>query len=48
LKDESYKEEIKEFKSVLAAIGKEHNWTPEDLKHRFSNEFFDSFYFADI
>jgi hypothetical protein len=48
LKDESYKEEIKEFKSVLAAIGKEHNWTREDLKHRFSNEFFDYFYFDDI
>jgi hypothetical protein len=48
LKNESYKEEIEEFNNVLAAIGKEHNWTREDLKRCFSNEFFDSFYFDDI
>ena len=44
LKD-TYKDEIKEFKKILAEIGKEHGWTLKDLKKRFSNEFFDALFF---
>ncbi|TPX15992.1 uncharacterized protein E0L32_000326 [Thyridium curvatum] len=47
MKESSYKEEIVEFKDTLAAIGKEHGWTLADLKKRFSNDFFDWFYFSD-
>ena len=48
LKKESYAKEIFEFKSLLKTIGAEHNWTLSDLKKRFSNDFFDEFYFDDI
>jgi hypothetical protein len=48
LKNESYKADIAEFKRALEAIGNEHGWTLADLKKRFSNEFFDGFFFDDI
>jgi len=48
MKEVDCKDEIIEFKGTLAQIGKEHGWTLEDLKARFSNDFFDSFYFDDI
>ncbi|KAJ6509051.1 hypothetical protein C8R45DRAFT_894083 [Mycena sanguinolenta] len=43
-----YKDEVEEFKQVLGAIGKAHGWTLADLKRRFSNDFFDSFYFEHV
>jgi hypothetical protein len=48
LKEVDYKDDIVEFKNTLAAIGKEHGWTLADLKQRFSNDFFDYFYFDDV
>lgn len=45
---EDYKEEIGEFKGLLAEIGKGHGWTLADLKKMFSNDFFDGFYFDDV
>ena len=48
LKDESYKSEIQEFKGLLQQIGNQHGWTLSDLKKRFSNQFFDDFYFDDV
>ena len=48
LKTEDYKTEIGEFKRLLAEIGKGHGWKLEDLKRRFSNDFFDAFYFDDV
>ena len=48
LKAETYKDEIVEFKTILQAIGKEHGWTLEELKRRFSNDFFDEFYFEGV
>lgn len=48
MKEVDYRDEIVEFKKTLAQIGKEHGWTLEDLKARFSNDLFDSFYFDDI
>lgn len=48
MKNESYKHEIAEFKMILADIGAEHGWTLADLKARFSNDFFDDFYFDDV
>ncbi|KAJ6509053.1 hypothetical protein C8R45DRAFT_463892 [Mycena sanguinolenta] len=43
-----YKDEVEEFKRVLGAIGEGHGWTLADLKRRFSNDFFDEFYFKDV
>jgi hypothetical protein len=48
LKNESYKSEIAEFKQLLAAIGKKHQWTLGDLKRTFSNETLDYFYLDDV
>lgn len=48
LRDEVYKEEIVEFKRTLANIGRLHGWGLADLKARFSNDFFDWFYFDDV
>ena len=45
---EDYKEERREFKQLLASIGREHGWTLRDLKKRFSNDFFDDFFFDDV
>lgn len=46
--DEVYKEEIFEFKRALANIGRPHRWDLGDLKERFSNDFFDWFYFDHV
>ena len=48
LKRESYRDEIKEFKTILEIIGKEHGWTLGDLKKRFSNALFDDLFFDDV
>lgn len=48
LKDEDYKDEIVEFKQILAAIGEDHGWKLEDLKARFSNDLFDELIFEDV
>lgn len=48
LKTESYAEQIPEFKSLLAAIGKKHGWTLEDIQRTFSNDLFDYLFFDDI
>ncbi|CAH0024815.1 unnamed protein product [Clonostachys rhizophaga] len=45
LKSVDYKNERQEFLQVLAEIGKEANWSLQDLQARFSNEFFDTFFF---
>lgn len=45
---QDYKEEVVEFKKVMAEIGKKDGWTLADLKKRFSNDFFDDFYFDDV
>ena len=47
MKEVDYREERAEFKRLLGEIGKGH-WTLADLKRRFSNEFFDWFYFDDV
>ncbi|KAL8398453.1 hypothetical protein RB596_005832 [Gaeumannomyces avenae] len=48
MKTVDYRDELVEFKRLLAEIGKGHGWTLKDLKGRFSNDFFDSFYFDDV
>ncbi|KAK0733126.1 hypothetical protein B0T26DRAFT_745211 [Lasiosphaeria miniovina] len=48
MKNVDYKDARVEFKALLAEIGKKHGWTLADLKKRFSNDFFDDFYFDDI
>ena len=48
LKTESYAEAIPEFRSLLAAIGKKHGWTLEELQRTFSNDLFDYMFFDDI
>ncbi|KAI3322294.1 hypothetical protein HD806DRAFT_545422 [Xylariaceae sp. AK1471] len=48
LKNEVYKDEIAEFKALLAAIGKKHNWTLADIKRTFSNELLDYLYLDDV
>ncbi|KAM0317621.1 hypothetical protein ACHAPQ_010947 [Fusarium lateritium] len=45
LKAVDYKEERQEFLETLAEIGKEANWSLEDLQARFSNDVFDQFFF---
>ncbi|KAM0275038.1 hypothetical protein ACHAQH_007599 [Verticillium albo-atrum] len=45
---QDYEDEIIKFKRLLAAIGKEHGWTLGDLKERFSNDLFGSFYFDGV
>ena len=44
LKNDTYKNEIAEFKGLLAAVGKLHGWTLADLKKTFSNEVLDYLY----
>ncbi|KAK9416811.1 hypothetical protein SUNI508_09509 [Seiridium unicorne] len=44
---EDYKVEIVEFKETLAIIGKSHGWTLDEIKQRFSNDFFDDFIFGE-
>ena len=48
LKNQDYKDEIAEFLSVLADIGKEAGFTLEDLKARFSNDCFDKMFFDKV
>ncbi|KAI1288717.1 hypothetical protein F5Y03DRAFT_379446 [Xylaria venustula] len=48
LKNEVYKEQIVEFKKLLAAIGKKHDWTLADVKKTFSNELLDYLYLDDV
>lgn len=43
-----YRDERMEFKRLLVEIGKVDGWTLRDLKERFSNDFFDDFYFDDV
>ncbi|SPJ78890.1 uncharacterized protein FTOL_07281 [Fusarium torulosum] len=45
LKAVYYKDERQEFLQTLAEIGKEANWSLEDLQARFSNGVFDQFFF---
>lgn len=46
LKTVSYREAIPTFKEVMATIGKEHGWTLEDVKARFSNHLWDEMIFS--
>ncbi|GKU05034.1 unnamed protein product [Fusarium langsethiae] len=48
LKRETYKNEIVEFKRLMAAIGTKHAWTLGELKKTFSNELLDYLYLDDI
>lgn len=48
LRADVYKDEIAEFKRTLTNIGRFHGWELADLKERFSNDFFDWFYFDDV
>ncbi|KAJ8129512.1 hypothetical protein O1611_g4119 [Lasiodiplodia mahajangana] len=48
LKNEVYKNEIVEFKTLLADIGRRHNWTLADIKKTFSNEVLDYLYLDDV
>ncbi|KAG8527946.1 uncharacterized protein KY384_006862 [Bacidia gigantensis] len=48
LKNESYKTEIAEFKNLLTAIGKKHDWTLSDIKRMFSNDVLDYLYLDDV
>ena len=45
LKEVAYKDQIPEFRSALEAIGKQHEWTLEQLKKRYSNELWDKLVF---
>ena len=42
-----YADERKEFMQILTSIGEGAGWTLADLQARFSNEFFDDFFFGD-
>ncbi|KAH7157260.1 hypothetical protein B0J13DRAFT_435346, partial [Dactylonectria estremocensis] len=48
LKAVDYKDERQEFLKLLAEIGKDAGWTLQDLKNRFSNDLFDSFFFDGV
>ena len=48
LKNEAYRDEIKEFKDILAAIGKKQGWELADLKRMFSNDMLDQLFFGDV
>ena len=48
LKHEDYKDQIVQFKEVLAKIGNAHGWTLGDLKSRFSNDLFDELIFDNV
>ncbi|KAJ4247499.1 hypothetical protein NW762_013176 [Fusarium torreyae] len=45
LKSVDYKDEKQEFLQTLADIGKDANWSLQDLQARFSNDLFDKFFF---
>jgi len=46
LKTVAYKDQIPQFKTVLADIGKSQGWSLDDLKARFSNELWDEIVFS--
>jgi hypothetical protein len=46
LKTVAYKDQIPQFKTVLADIGKSQDWSLDDLKARFSNELWDEMVFS--
>ena len=48
LKNDGYKQEIRQFNEVLAKIGKKHGWTRQEAKKMFSNELFDKLFFDDL
>ncbi|EGX54115.1 hypothetical protein AOL_s00004g148 [Orbilia oligospora ATCC 24927] len=48
LKNESYKDQIVEFKSALTKLGEIQGWTLSDIKERYSNELFDYLFFDDV
>lgn len=48
LKNEIYKNEIAEFKGLMAMIAKRHGWTLAHLKKTFSNEVLDYLYLDDV
>ncbi|KAH8669126.1 hypothetical protein BX600DRAFT_461253 [Xylariales sp. PMI_506] len=48
LKEDNYRDEIVEFKGLLAAIGERHGWTLADVKRTFSNDLLDYMYLDDV
>lgn len=46
LKTVAYKDQIPEFTSTLAEIGKEQGWTLQDIQNRFSNPVLDAMIFG--
>ena len=46
LKTDAYKDQIPQFKAVLADIGKTQGWVLDDLKARFSNMLWDEIVFS--
>lgn len=48
LREVGYKEEVKEFRSVLGEIGQEQGWELGDLKGRFGNELWDYLVFDGV
>jgi len=45
LKDHAFKDQIKLFKDIAGEIGAVQGWTLEEMKKRFSNQFFDKMIF---
>ena len=48
LREVSYKDEIAEFKCILARLGQRDGWTLADLKARFSNDLLDKLILFDV
>ena len=48
MKNEAYRDEIKQFKDILAGIGKKQGWGLMDLKRMFSNDMLDELFFDDV
>ncbi|KAF5581507.1 hypothetical protein FPANT_8895 [Fusarium pseudoanthophilum] len=48
LVQEDYKEEIAEFQTLMAAIGKKHGWTLGDIKRTFSNDVLDNTFLGGV
>jgi len=46
LKNEDYKKEIEEFKTILTKIGERDNWTLKDIQKRFSNDMYDELIYS--
>lgn len=45
LKEELYKDQISEFKTVLEKIGQKDHWSMTDMRKRFSNQMLDYLFF---